>query len=210
MTEPTELFLDSRKEGAGQSIDLPDANMEYFPDFIPEDVRCQIFEMLLNRVAWSQEKIKYFGKLVNIPRLTAWYGDKDISYTYSGLKVEALPWLPILSRIKGKIESLHGDKLNCVLLNLYRNQNDSVAWHSDDEPELGEEPVIASISFGEDRIFQFRHKLDKKLVYKLPLADGSLLIMRGSTQKYWQHQIPKTTRKLGIRINLTYRCISQS
>ena len=192
-----------------ERIELPDADIEYWPEFIPEEVRRQIFELLISKVEWRQEKIKYFGKFIDIPRLTAWYGDSGIRYSYSGIEVHALPWLQILKRIKDRIEQIHHDELNCVLLNLYRDQRDGVAWHSDDEKELGSDPVIASVSLGEPRPFQFRHKLDKTKTYKIELEPGSLLIMRGPTQRFWQHQIPKASRALKPRINLTYRYIAE-
>lgn len=190
-------------------IALPNADIEFYPDFIPFEVREKIFGLLLSRIDWKQEQIKYFGKVFDLPRLTAWYGDPGIVYTYSRIQVEAQPWLPILARIRDKIHALRGDKLNCVLLNLYRDQKDSVSWHSDDEPELGEEPAIASISLGETRTFQLRHKTRKDLpTQKIELTSGSLLIMRGATQHHWQHQIPKVGGRRGKRINLTYRNIS--
>jgi alkylated DNA repair dioxygenase AlkB len=205
-----ELFSADGIGGVGEchKINLPDAEIELYPNFIPAHVRQNIFDLLRKRIDWKQEQIRYYGKMIDLPRLTAWYGDGGIEYKYSGIRVEAAPWLPILHRIKCKIESIHSDKLNCVLLNLYRHQKDSVSWHSDDEKELGKNPVIASISLGEVRSFHLRHKFEKSLsAVKVELTDGSLLLMRGSTQHFWQHQIPKTTKRLGERINLTYRFI---
>lgn len=204
-----ELFAAIGSLNDDRKIDLPDADIDFYPNFIPREVRKDIFNLLRARVEWKQEKIRHYGKIFDLPRLTAWYGDEGIGYKYSGIQVQAQPWLSILLRIKSKIEGIHQDRLNCVLLNLYRNQRDSVSWHSDDEKELGKNPIIASVSLGETRSFQLRHRFDKSLpVTKVDLTDGSLLLMRGGTQHFWEHQIPKTTRSLGERINLTFRFIN--
>ena len=126
---------------------------------------------------------------------------------YSGITVEPKPWTPILSEIKTRVEEVSNVTFNSVLLNYYRNERDSVSWHSDDEPELGENPIIGSVSFGDVRTFQLRHKTDKSLKISKELPDGSYLLMAGSTQHHWEHQIPKRTRQIGPRINLTFRVI---
>ncbi|HNN87507.1 MAG TPA: alpha-ketoglutarate-dependent dioxygenase AlkB, partial [Pseudomonadales bacterium] len=141
-------------------------------------------------------------------RLTAWYGDEGSRYQYSAVNLHALPWTPTLLNIKQRVEA-HSDGItfNSVLLNLYRNGSDGVAWHSDNEAELGPKPIIASVSFGQERPFQLRHIQDKNLKYSLPLPHGSLLIMRGETQRNWLHQIPKSAKAMAPRINLTFRVV---
>ena len=151
--------------------------------------------------------IKLYGKLVPIPRLTAWYGDSGKSYTYSKIAMSPEPWTPTLLAIKSKVEVLLGVQFNSVLLNFYRSGSDSVAWHSDDESELGENPVIGSVSFGGTRRFVFRHKYRKELNKEVDLSHGTFLVMKGTTQHFWQHQIPKTVKKVEPRINLTFRVI---
>jgi alkylated DNA repair dioxygenase AlkB len=162
---------------------------------------------LYSNTKWRQDTIKMFGKLIPLPRLTAWYGDEGKSYTYSGIEQHPEPWTPTLTLIKSKIESVVNVKFNSVLLNLYRDGKDSVSWHSDDEPELGENPIIGSVSFGGTRSFSFRHKQNKDRKIEIDLTHGSFLLMRGGTQHYWQHQIAKTTRPVKPRINLTFRII---
>lgn len=144
------------------------------------------------------------------PRLVAWYGDRHLKYKYSGLELLALEWTSELLSLKHKIENFCLQSFNSVLLNLYRNQNDSNGWHSDDEKELGEDPYIASVSLGQQRDFILKHKNQPELKVKIALQSGSLLIMKGSCQKYWKHTLPKRTGPLGPRINLTYRKILTS
>lgn len=152
--------------------------------------------------------MKLFGKEIDLPRLTAWYGDDGKSYTFSGIPMSPNAWTPVLLFIKERIEKVAEVEFNSVLLNLYRNEKDSISWHSDDEPELGKNPIIASVSFGEVRRFHLRHKLNKSLdKIGINLTLGSLLIMKGSTQQFWQHQILKTSKSLNKRINLTFRII---
>lgn len=145
-----------------------------------------------------------FGKQLLLPRLTAWYGDKG--YTYSGLYNKPQPWLPVLLDLKERVEQASGHTYNSVLLNLYRGGNDSMGWHSDDEAELGKEPAIASLSFGGERRFSFKHRTRKDLKpVSVILANGSLLLMHGPTQHHWLHHIPRTKHPVQPRINLTFR-----
>jgi alkylated DNA repair dioxygenase AlkB len=189
-------------------LSIPDGEVIIFHGFFSNKESDDLFQELLSGIAWRQDKIKYYGKEMDLPRLTAWYGDKDKSYTYSRIPMNPEPWTPILLSIKEKIETVAGVNFNSVLLNLYRNGRDSVSWHSDDEPELGENPTVGSVSFGQTRPLQFRHKLRKDLSkIDVQLTHGSLLLMTGQTQRFWQHQIPKTTRYLKPRINLTFRVI---
>ena len=165
------------------------------------------FAQLHSTVQWRQEKIQMFGKTIPIPRLSAWYGDEGKSYTYSGITHHPLPWIPVIAQIKSRIETRSQVKFNSVLLNLYRDGKDSMSWHSDDEPELGKNPLIASVSFGETRRFCFRHKQFKAEKVAIDLTHGSFLLMRGATQHYWQHQVAKTAKVVDPRINLTFRVI---
>jgi alkylated DNA repair dioxygenase AlkB len=147
-----------------------------------------------------------YGKRINFPRLTAWYGDNDKPYSFSGITLNPLSWTKTLSEIKNRIEPKAGVSFNSVLLNLYRDGNDSISWHTDAEPELGKNPVIASVNFGETRNFQLRH-IETKEKVEIELVHGSLLIMQGELQHFWQHQVPKTAKKIKDRINLTFRVI---
>jgi alkylated DNA repair dioxygenase AlkB len=170
------------------------------------------FTDLNQAITWHQDSISIFGKSLVQPRLTAWYGDRGKVYTYSGLRMEPRTWTPELLEIKGKVEAIVAQQLsvrfNSVLLNLYRTGQDSMGWHSDDEKELGEQPVIASVSFGATRRFQLKHKYLQELKrVDLDLGHGDLLMMQGPTQHYWKHQVPKTAKPVGPRINLTFRVI---
>lgn len=189
-----------------ESLSMPEGDVIIYQTLFPEKDN-QLFSNLYNDTNWKQEYIKMYGKALPIPRLTAWYGDSDKSYTYSKIAMNPEPWTFTLLEIKSKIENLSGVEFNSVLLNLYRSGSDSVAWHSDDEPELGENPVIGSVSFGGTRRFMFRHKYKKELKKEVNLTDGSFLLMKGSTQHFWQHQIPKTAKLVEPRINLTFRVI---
>lgn len=187
---------------------LPEAEVYYQPDFLLPREAEAYFRILLEQIAWERQQIRLFGRWVDQPRLVAWYGDPGMTYTYSGLSLTPQPWTAPLQEIRSRLESIHGVRFNSVLLNLYRDGKDSMGWHSDDEPELGTQPVIASISLGEERMFHFRHKTpDKYPTYKLRLASGSLLWMGGHTQTHWKHQLPKTQKTVGPRINLTFRKI---
>ncbi|MFA6058740.1 MAG: alpha-ketoglutarate-dependent dioxygenase AlkB [Taibaiella sp.] len=177
------------------------------PDAFPPEESNEYFAALQYDIAWKQESIKIFGKEVLQPRLTAWYGDEDKMYAYSGVTMKPLPWINTLLRIKERVEHITSHKFNSVLLNFYRNGQDSMGWHRDNEKELGTDPVIASISFGATRKFQFRHYKDHKRVISLELGSGSLLLMSGSTQNHWQHGLPKSSMVQEARINLTFRNI---
>ena len=164
-----------------------------------------VFTRLLNETPWREESVVVYGKRHLQPRLSAWYG--DASYTYSGLRLEPLPWTELLLAIRTAVEAACDHRFNSVLLNRYRNERDSMGMHSDDEAELGFDPVIASLSYGATRSFILRHKRDKRTV-RLPLEDGSLLLMSGQLQRHWLHGINKSTRPLGERLNLTFRYIA--
>ena len=192
-----------------EDIPIQDGILRLYPHlFLPAE-RENCLTQLKEGVKWKQEKIKLYGRTIPIPRLTAWFGDVGKTYMYSGITVEPEPWTPTLLKIKSRIEEVSDVRFNSVLLNYYRNERDSVSWHSDDEPELGKDPIIGSVSFGEVRTFQLKHKTNKSLRFSRDLPDGSYLEMAGSTQHHWLHQIPKRTRKIGPRINLTFRVIQR-
>ncbi len=196
---------------AVQSFSLPDADVAYYSEFFPTAESDHLFSELLNNTQWGQGRIKLYGKLYPEPRLTAWHGDEGMIYSYSGLTLHPLPWTETLLEIKARVDVAAGAIFNSVLLNLYRDGRDSNGWHQDNEPELGQNPIIASVSFGATRRFQMRHKLRKDLPgFEIDLDHGSLLVMSGPTQHFWQHQIPKTSKAVGQRINLTFRVIASN
>ncbi len=181
--------------------------MHYFDAFFKKAVADQYFKLLKNEVPWKQEPIKLFGKSIMQPRLTALFGDPDKPYGYSGIKMIPLDWTDFLAEIKERIEYQAKVNFTHVLLNYYRNGTDSMGWHRDNEPVLGKNPTIASVTFGAVREFQVRDYEKKKTKLKVPLGHGSLLLMGGSSQHHWEHQIPKITKPVGTRINLTFRKI---
>jgi alkylated DNA repair dioxygenase AlkB len=187
---------------------LPDADVALFSGCFGDEESTRILDRLLSETHWQQDYLTFYGKEIPLPRLTAWYGDRGSNYTYSHISMKPHPWTELLLTIKARVEAVSGAEYNSVLLNLYRCGADGVSWHQDNEPELGEDPVIASVSFGATRIFQMRHLIRKDVPrVDIPLFDGSLLVMRGSTQRFWKHQIPKTRKPVGARVNLTFRHI---
>lgn len=188
-------------------IPIPDGELLWLEQLqLPLD-NTEVLTRLIAETAWRAESISLWGKQHLQPRLTAWHG--DARYSYSGLDLEPLPFTPLLLTIKQAVELATGQGFNSVLLNYYRNERDSMGMHSDDEPELGREPAIASLSFGASRTFILRHRHTKQTV-KLPLTGGSLLLMRGKTQHFWLHGINKSARPIGPRLNLTFRNILPS
>lgn len=187
-------------------IKIPDADIEYHQGFIPAQLALDYYYQLKQDLLWREDSIVMYGKLIPIPRLQAWYGDAGVDYTYSNLTLSTVTWTPLLAKLREQVCLHCQHQFNAVLANQYRDQRDSVSWHSDDEPELGKHPVIASLSFGGERDFQLRHNQSKQKL-NLPLAPGSLLVMKGNTQSFWQHCIPKRTRQISPRINLTFRKI---
>ena len=191
-----------------EPIPMPDADVSYFNHMELEQTDTQVLQRLIAEVPWRSEEVVMWGRHVPQPRLTAWYGDAGASYAYSGIELHPLPWTSLLLDIKTRIEETVGSTFNSVLLNYYRDHHDGIGFHSDDEPELGERPVIASLSLGEERIFVLKHKRAKFVSpVRLRLASGSLLLMKGDTQHYWRHGIAKENRSCGPRINLTFRRI---
>lgn len=196
--------------GTWEIIPAADTDLRVMPDFYRKPDTDVLMQRLLDETVWQQETITLWGKQHLQPRLSAWYGDADSHYSYSGVVLAPHPWTPTLLRIKTDVEAATGHGFNSVLLNLYRDENDSVGWHSDAEPELGRRPVIASLSLGERRTFRLRHKSRKDLKsLLLDLTDGSLLLMAGETQHAWQHAVMKEREPCGQRINLTFRTIRQ-
>ena len=187
-------------------LELPDADIHYISQFLHPKSADFLFKTLLAAVCWTQPRIRIAGRSIDSPRLAAWYGDPGTVYRYSGLINEPLPWLDELAELRRQVEDWTGCRFNSVLLNLYRNGQDSMGWHSDSEKELGSCPVIASISLGAARRFLLRHKKRKALaVQSFALEHGSLLLMRGTTQQCWRHAVPRTRREVGQRMNLTFR-----
>ncbi|WP_322405271.1 alpha-ketoglutarate-dependent dioxygenase AlkB family protein [Massilia luteola] len=165
----------------------------------------EILARLLDETPWRADTVVVYGKRYLQPRLTAWYG--EASYTYSGLTLQPLPLTPLLAQLRAAVEHVTGQRYNSVLLNYYRDGADSMGMHSDDEPELGPQPVIASLSYGATRTFLLRHRHTNRTV-RLDLTDGSLLLMAGTLQAHWQHGINKTAKLVGPRLNLTFRYVS--
>ena len=199
-----ELFSDSNNEF--EIIHIQDGEYIYAPNFFSKDESDLYFKILLNEINWKQQAINMYGKSINFPRLTAWYGDNDKPYSFSGIVLEPESWIQSLLEIKHLIETKSSTVFNSVLLNLYRNGNDSISWHTDAEKELGRNPIIASVNFGATRKFQLLHNVTNEKA-ELNLSHGSLLIMQGELQHHWLHQVPKTKQLVKERINLTFRLI---
>jgi alkylated DNA repair dioxygenase AlkB len=191
-----------------ERIPMQDAEVYYLRELFLARPAEAVMNQLINEVPWRSENIVVYGKTYRQPRLTAWYGSEGASYTYSGIHMDPLPWTDILIDIKNRVEEIAGTGFNSVLLNYYRDHRDSMGFHSDDEPELGRRPAIASVSLGEERTFVLKHKTRKDLQsVRLKLASGSLLMMQGETQHCWKHGIDKEKHPCGPRVNLTFRRI---
>jgi alkylated DNA repair dioxygenase AlkB len=194
------------ENGQPRRLDLPDADIRYWSRVdlgAPVD---RVLRELIDQTPWRAEVITLYGQQYPQPRLTAWYGDPGAHYTYSGLALTPLPWTKLLADIRCHVEAVTGASFNSVLMNYYRDHRDSMGMHSDDEPELGSNPVIASLSLGEQRTFVLKHKFNKdSKPVNVVLESGSLLLMQGATQHHWKHGINKLTRPCGPRVNLTFR-----
>ena len=186
---------------------LQDADLEYYPDFFKSEIANDLFEKLKNEIPWQQDDIMVYGKTYAQPRLTALFGNEGKPYGYSNIIMQPHNWSPLMMFIKTEIEAVCNENFTTVLLNKYRDGRDSNGWHADNEKELGRNPIIASVSFGAERVFQMKHNTIKDLKQNIVLEHGSLLIMSGTTQHFWKHQIPKTAKPIGERINLTFRII---
>jgi len=183
----------------GQSKGLPKEMLEYMPGLFSKEEGDYLLEKFIREAPWKQRVQKMWDKEVLTPRLTAWYGDR--------LEEDPIPWTPELLMIKAKVEPLAGVTFNSVLLNYYRDGNDSVAWHSDKENVLGKRPVIASVSFGQVRSFDIRSKADHKEQYSVRLEHGSFLLMKAGLQEAFEHRIAKSTKPMKARVNLTFRVV---
>jgi alkylated DNA repair dioxygenase AlkB len=196
-----------------QRIDLPGADIALHPAWLAPHEADALYADLLETVAWETHYIKLFGRQVASPRLSCWIGDVGTGYTYSRTRFEPRPWPASLASLRGRLEKACEASFNSVLANCYRDGSDSMGWHSDDEPELGARPVIASLSLGATRSFRLRRRLPRGVRAQrgdtlcLPLPHGSLLRMAGDTQRLYRHEIPKTREAIGGRINLTFRWI---
>lgn len=188
-------------------LDLPDAEIIYYPQLFVKEQADTIYYELLKEIAWQQDNITVYGKTHPQPRLTALYGNDGKPYSYSNITMQPKPWNSLLQKIKYYIEASTECQFTTVLLNQYRDGKDSNGWHADNEKELGTNPIIASLSLGEERVFQLKHNTISEAKKNIILEHGSLLLMKGSTQHFWKHQIPKTTKPIGNRINLTFRSI---
>lgn len=191
----------------GYNLKLKDADVWHYPNFFSEQESEHYFKIFLSETNWQQDDITVFGKTYRQPRLTALYGNNEKPYSYSNITMHPHQFTNELQEIKSKIETITTDKFTTCLLNLYRDGQDSNGWHADNEKELGKNPIIASMSFGASRMFHLKHRYKSVLKHKLILKSGSLLIMKGQTQHFWLHQIPKTKKNVEARINLTFRII---
>lgn len=198
----TDLF-NSGTEGK-KTYYLPDLELMKLEAFIPKEEADRYYHMLLHSTPWHEYQMPMYDKVVTAPRMIAWYGEQEEAGESS------LPWTPELLELRAKVEKQTGLSFNAVLLNLYRNGNDSVAWHSDKEHKIGKNPSIASVTFGQTRPFRFRHKTDKTIgQLEIPLHHGTLLLMSGTTNTYWEHHIPKSAKEMLPRINLTFRQVKK-
>jgi len=189
-------------------LGLADGEARLWPAAFGPEEASRLFDALRTGIRWRQEEVTIFGQRRLVPRLVAWHGDPGASYRYSGTDHHPEPWTPALERVRAKVRELSGVEFNAVLLNLYRDGRDGMGWHADDEPELGRDPVIASVSLGAPRRFCLRHRRRKDLKLDLELPHGSLLVMAGPMQHHWVHALPKTRRPVGERINLTFRRVA--
>jgi alkylated DNA repair dioxygenase AlkB len=191
-----------------EMIELPDADVSILHELEMPLSYEQMLRRLLEQTIWRQEDVKVYGKVYQQPRLVALYADEGKRYDYSGLTMHPLPWTDLLREIKRRIEDCTDATFNAVFLNLYRDHNDSMGFHSDDEKELGKNPVIASLTFGATRTFILKHKFNKELPpVKIPLEAGTVLLMKGKTQHFWKHGVNKQTKPCGPRVNLTFRTL---
>ncbi|MCW2293605.1 alkylated DNA repair dioxygenase AlkB [Pseudomonas sp. BIGb0408] len=188
-------------------LNLADADLRYLPAWLDRATADHWLERLVSETPWQQPEVVLYGRRHPVPRLTAWYGDTDARYRYSGMTHQPLPWTPLLAEIRQRLVEMLGCPLNGALLNYYRDGQDSMGWHSDGERELGDEPLVVSLSLGGERRFDLRRKGHNRIEHSLTLAHGSLLVMGGQTQHHWQHQVAKTRKPCAPRLNLTFRLI---
>jgi alkylated DNA repair dioxygenase AlkB len=192
---------------AGQSMGLPKELLEYHSGFIDERTSNELLQKFIAETPWKQSIQKMWDKEYLTPRLTSWHGDTGTDYSVSGKISNPNPWTPELLYLKSLVEPIAGIKFNSVLLNYYRDGNDSVAWHSDRESVLGKNPIIVSVSFGQVRSFDIRNKADHSEHYSVKLEHGSFLLMKAGLQEHWEHRIAKSTKPMKARVNLTFRVV---
>ena len=196
--DDTELFTTG--SAPKRYYDMPDMELMQYEGFIPKVEADIFYEKLLYETPWREYQMPMYDKIITAPRMIAWYGEPEEA------REDTLPWTPELLVLREKVEKETGLFFNAVLLNLYRNGSDSVAWHSDKEHRIGSNPNIASVTFGQTRPFRFRHKTNKAIgQLEIPLHHGTLLLMSGTTNTYWEHHIPKSAKEMLPRINLTLR-----
>jgi len=196
--DDTEIFMAGTR---GKKIfDVPDADLLLYDNFFNKEESDKYYDILLNNTPWREYEMPMYDKIVTAPRMICWYEDN-----YESATGEDFNLTPELSAIRESVEAETGEHFNAVLLNLYRNGNDGVAWHSDKEGKIGKNPTIASVTFGETRMFRLRHKTLEMPQLEIPLFHGSLFVMSGTTNTFWQHQVPKTSKRVLPRINLTFR-----
>lgn len=194
--------------GSLQHFVLPDAELLFWPDWLSAEQAEFFYQQLAVQLHWQQPAIKLFGKAVPIPRQQVWMGDAHCRYKYSGVMFEPEPWHPLVKQLTDKVNQHCQQSFNSVLLNWYSDGQQHMGWHSDDEPELGHAPQIASLSLGQPRLFELKHKYSAAQL-KLLLGHGSLLVMAGECQYYWQHRVAKMASAKAGRINLTFREIKE-
>lgn len=192
---------------ASGEVDLPDARLIWRPGWLEPAAADRLLGLLQREIPWEIHRIRLFGRELDSPRLSCWMGDPQARYRYSGSEFAPHPWHPALRELAERLQAELGETFNSVLANRYRDGHDSMGWHSDDEPELGPQPVIASLSLGATRRFVLKHRQNPALKAEWALDHGSLLVMAGATQRHYKHALPRTTRPLGERINLTFRHI---
>lgn len=186
---------------------LPDADVRLARRWLPRGEADALFAVLREEIPWERHRLRLFGREVEAPRLSCWIGDPQAVYTYSNARFVPRPWNPALASLCEHVSRDCGDVFNSVLANLYRDGNDAMGWHSDDEPELGQQPVIASLSLGAARRFRLRDRRDPADTLCIELGHGDLLRMAGATQRFYRHGLPRTRKAVGARINLTFRRI---
>jgi alkylated DNA repair dioxygenase AlkB len=214
MTEQTSLLADNTAQPSGDQnqeaffiLPMENAHVEYYPNWLSHKHAKSLMEYFIAQLQWQQPSITLYGQQRLIPRLQAWYGDADSQYEYSKLLMQPLPWDARLGKLKQACEQKCKAPFNSVLANYYRHGRDSMGMHADNEPELGSQPVIASISLGQTRRFTFKN-IHSKETYKIGLEHGSLLIMKGDTQQNWHHGLNKSRTQIGPRLNFTFRHVT--
>lgn len=199
--------IPSPADASLQRLPLDGADVRYLATAFSPERADALLEALCDEIPWEQHRLRLFGREVAAPRLSCWIGDPGTAYVYSRTRFEPRAWTPALASLRADLAARFELGFNSVLANLYRGGRDSMGWHSDDEPELGRAPVLASLSFGVERRFRFRSRETRRLALAMDLAHGSLLVMRGATQRLYQHDLPKTSAHVGARVNLTFRNI---